>query len=60
MMFIEDFEIWRELKDAYESNLERQKEAKMFLVENVKEYMETVKEDKVEAPEREKKYVRSR
>ena len=48
------------VKDAYESNLERQKEAKMFLVENVKEYMETVKEDKVEAPEREKKYVRSR
>ncbi|RHA51738.1 hypothetical protein DW929_12100 [Eubacterium ventriosum] len=48
------------VKDAYESNLERQKEAKMFLVENVKEYMKTVKEDKVEAPEREKKYVRSR
>ena len=45
------------VKDAYESNLERQKEAKMFLVENVKEYMKTVKEDKVEAPEREKKYL---
>ena len=48
------------VKDAYESNLERQKEARMFLAENVKAYMETVKEDKVEAPEREKKYVRSR
>ena len=35
------------VKDAYESNLERQKEAKMFLVENVKEYMETAKKTKL-------------
>lgn len=40
--------------------LERQQKAKLFLAENVKAYMETVKQDNVGTLEREKKYVRSR
>lgn len=48
------------IKDAYEKNLERQQEAKISLNEDVKEYMDELKNAADELPEREKKYVRSR
>ena len=48
------------IKDNYEQDKKRFKEAKLNHEERVREYMADVKDSNVEIYEREKKYVRSR
>lgn len=57
---IRQFQYLEKLKGDYEYRLMRQEDAKLFFDDAVKDYMEKVKEDNAETPEREKKYVRSR